>query len=114
MPDILASIERRQRARNRQTNTAEEIILRIAEIERDGAYLGKRYENWQPSCEWSYDIFTHYEASEFDPAIYYAGGLANQPKWLLNDFKGFFALTEYYALTYEKERLHRRLAELNK
>lgn len=106
------SIERRVRARRKlHGSKPEEITARLAEIDRIAPPLGKRYDKWLPRSDESYHYWTFFEASNFQ-TLPFAGGLADQPVWLLQDFRALIDITEYNELTVEHEELTRKLSDV--
>jgi len=112
LDSIANAIERRVKARRKNNlSDTSDIGERIGEIARIAPPIGQKYLNWIPRHDQSYYYWTFFEASNFQ-TLPYAGGLADQPEWLLADFSAFIELTEYNELIAEKERLERRLLDV--
>ena len=70
--------------------------------------MGEKYAHWLPKSDQSLRYWVFFEASDF-VTMPYAGGLADQPKWVLDDFAALSEITEYNELLVELEYLERRL-----
>lgn len=84
----------------------------MTEINKHAPSLGQKYgKNWLPRDERTYRLFTLWELSDYK-AYPYAGGLLDQPNWILDDFESYMEITEYNELGKELERLEQRLVDL--
>jgi hypothetical protein len=79
-------------------------MARIAEINSIAPGIGEKYANWLPRSDESYRYWTFFEASDYK-LLPFAGGLADQPEWLLKDFDGFIEMTYFFNLLVESEEL---------
>lgn len=99
------------KASNHTVSSNDEIHARISEIDEIAPPIGKRYSNWLSRSDKSFKYWTFFEASGYH-LLPFAGGLADQPEWLLKDFEVFIDLTTYFELWAERDRLSRRLSNV--
>ncbi|MHC4558865.1 MAG: hypothetical protein ACYS80_16355 [Planctomycetota bacterium] len=78
------------------------------EINELAPVLGQKYVDWIPRSDMSYFYWTFFEVSNFT-TLPYAGGLVDQPDWIMFDFSAYIEITEYNELLIEHDELTKRM-----
>lgn len=80
-------------------------LARVLQIEERLKDLNDVLSAWLPkSGDVLYQAWTWFKASNYS-CLPYAGGLLDQPVWVLNEFAMFDLIEEYYALSEELQRI---------